>query len=193
MENRYSESELITFLDWLADKGLLNSSTAKSRKIAAVKILGALDDHEKLNLRSIDREQTFQRFFNKYSKDFTPDSLSTYKSRFNSALDDFLRWVDNPAGFKISSSSKPARAKSKDLQEPVSKKTLANRSNGDVATPPPSPPLSNLPGSIVFPIPVRNDVVVQLHNLPMDLTPMEAERICAVIKALALPNESKAN
>lgn len=192
MENRYSESELITFLDWLADKGLLNSSTARSRKIAAVKVLGALDDHEKLNLRSIDREQTFQRFFNKYSKDFTPDSLSTYKSRFNSALDDFLRWVDNPAGFKIGSSSKLGRAKSKDAQESVSKKTSVNKSNGGNEAPSLNH-LSNLPGSIVFPIPVRNDVVVQLHNLPMDLTAMEAERICAVIKALALPNGSKAN
>jgi hypothetical protein len=39
---------------------------------------------------------------------------------------------------------------------------------------------------IIFPIPLREGVVVQIHNLPMDLTAAEAQRISAVINALAV-------
>lgn len=39
----------------------------------------------------------------------------------------------------------------------------------------------------VYPIPLRADVTVQLHNLPADLTPAEADKIAAVVRALATP------
>jgi hypothetical protein len=38
----------------------------------------------------------------------------------------------------------------------------------------------------VFPIPIRENVVVRVHGLPFDLTPAEAKKIAAVIQAMAL-------
>lgn len=182
MDNRYSEDELIKFMDWLGEKGIINAVTARSRRIAAVRVLGALDDHEKIDLRQLDRNHVFHRFSNKSGKDFTPDSLATYKSRFNSALDDFLRWVDNPAGFKAGGKLKITKIK-KESQEPNNKGLKGNSDQNQV--PHALKPREN---TIVFPIPIRDGVVVQLHQLPLDLTSAEAERICAVVKALAIPN-----
>lgn len=37
----------------------------------------------------------------------------------------------------------------------------------------------------VYPIPIRRDVTVRIFNLPADLTQAEADKIAAVVKALA--------
>lgn len=184
MDKKYSENELLQFMDYLGDKGIIKLATAKSRKIAAGKILGALDESEKHDLRSLDREQAFTRFTNKSGKDFTPDSLNTYKSRFFSALDDFLRWADNPAAFKPTGSQRAARSGNEQFSQP--KKAIKM-----LKTIP--PPLVNSHTNqheggqpLIFPIPIREGVVVKIHNLPLDLTRVESERICAVIKALAV-------
>jgi hypothetical protein len=42
------------------------------------------------------------------------------------------------------------------------------------------------PSEIVFPIPIRPDVVVKVVGLPSDLTKQEAARIGNVINALAI-------
>ncbi len=183
MENKYSESELLGFMDYLGDKGIVKLATAKSRKIAASKILGALDEHEKIDLRNLDREQAFTRFANKSGKDFTPDSLLTYKSRFFSALDDFLRWAGNPAAFKPAGSQRAARSTNE--QTTQAKNTIKQLKT--ISTPQANTHPNQHEGGqpLVFPIPIREDVVVKIHNLPLDLTRAESERICAVIKALA--------
>lgn len=188
MDTKYSENELLQFMDYLGDKGIIKPATAKSRKIAAGKILGALDEHEKHDLRNLDRDQAFTRFTNKSGKDFTPDSLTAYKSRFFSALDDFLRWVDNPAAFKSSVSQRNTRNSNEQSAQP--KKTIKV-----LKTIPPTQGNSNaIPPeggqSLIFPIPIREGVVVKIHNLPIDLTRVESERICAVIKALAVIDEA---
>ena len=40
----------------------------------------------------------------------------------------------------------------------------------------------------VYPIPIRQDVTVRIHGLPADLTAGEANKIAAVVKALATPH-----
>ena len=181
MSEEYSEAELFKFMDWLGQKGLINVTTAKSRKIASARILAALDNHEKLDLRDLDREQTFQRFVNKSGQDFTPGSLTTYKSRFYSSLDDFFNWRANQAGFKPAGMQK-SRSKVIDTNDQTSLKKKSKVTKGTVAR----GPLDLQGQSIVFPIPIRDDITVKIHNLPMDLTKIEAERICAVVKALAV-------
>jgi hypothetical protein len=38
-------------------------------------------------------------------------------------------------------------------------------------------------------VPLREDLIVYLQNVPLDMTQAEARKIAAVIKALALPEE----
>lgn len=189
MSTDYSEQALSTFLDWLGDKGLVKQATAKSRKIAALKILSALDGHEKIDLRSLDRDATFQRFVNKLGSDFTPDSLVTYKSRFTSALEDFLRYKENPAGFKPGLSSRSAR-KTKGSSDTGRKPSISSKTKNSHSTDINQQQQHTTVdiSKFVFPIPLRDGVVVQIHNIPSNLTAAEAERISAVIKALAIPS-----
>lgn len=184
MEEKYSEGELLKFMDYLGDKGIIKPATAKSRKIAAGKILSALDGHEKHDLRNLDREQAFTRFTNKSGKEFTPDSLTAYKSRFFSALDDFLRWVENPAAFKSSVSQRNTRNSNEQSTLPKSGIKILKTITPPQVSSNTNPHEGGL--SIIFPIPIREGVVVKIHNLPLDLTRVEAERISAVIKALAV-------
>ena len=41
----------------------------------------------------------------------------------------------------------------------------------------------------IFPIPIREDLVVYLQNIPLDMSQAEARKIATVIQALALPEE----
>jgi hypothetical protein len=181
MSEEYSEAELFKFMDWLGEKGLINVTTAKSRKIASARILAAIDDHEKLDLRDVDREQVFQRFMNKSGQNFTPGSLTTYKSRFYSSLDDFFNWRANQAGFKPAGMQK-SRSKVTEVNDQPSPKKKTKVLKDTV----PKDQLEIAGQSLVFPIPIRSGITVKIHNLPMDLSKIEADRICAVVKALAV-------
>lgn len=181
----YSDVELYKFLEFLIRKSLIKEATGKSRLFAARKILGALDDGERANLKQLDREMAFHRFENKYGTHFTPDSLTTYKSRFNAALDDFLAFVENPSGFRpgtlTRSSARPAAERSVPKTSETKGSPSARGASHEL------PGSTSPSGSIVFPIPIRAGVIVHVHNLPSDLTASEAGRIAAVIQALAVP------
>src|SRR5690606_30286962 len=79
-EKNYSLQALNEFFDYLANKHLLNKNTVQSRRGAANKILGVLDENEASDLRQLDVELVFQRFANKAGKDYKPDSLMVYRS-----------------------------------------------------------------------------------------------------------------
>lgn len=181
MENKFSVSEFTQFMDWLVDKGMMNKSTATSRKLATIKILSALDEHELGDLRTIDREQTFKRFVNKFGKEFKPGSLTAFKGRFNNAVDEFIRYAEDQANFKVI----PKRLSKLDAGD-EQKKSKGKKVENPLQPPPRAHPPFVSPTAVVFPIPIRAGIVVQIHNVPTDLTPSEAERISAVIKALAV-------
>jgi hypothetical protein len=195
MSTDYSSDELSAFLDWGVQKGLLKQQTGKSRKIAAQKILSALDASEREDLRSIDVASTFSRFVNKFAKDFTPQSLATYKSRFQSALDDFMRYKESPSTFRFEG-QRDKRALDREValsdQSHVVRRPRIIRASRAVSKV--MPQSLGTQGSVapvsevVFPIPIRDGTVVRVHNLPSNLTKAEAQRISAVIMALAMPD-----
>jgi hypothetical protein len=48
--------------------------------------------------------------------------------------------------------------------------------------------VSDEPRLVTYPVPLRRDLSAWLH-LPPDLTPVEAERICGMVRSLAMPAE----
>jgi hypothetical protein len=175
MSKDYSAPAFFTFMDYQKDKGLLKSNTAQARKAAGKKMLEIADESERQDLRTIDVDELHARFANKAGTDYHPDSLQVYKSRFKTARDDFIKYVDNPAAFRPS----------------VAQRDPGTRSGGQTRRQPAAPasaqtaPRCPSTGNIVFPVPLRPDLIVELHNIPSDLTEPEAERIAAVIKALS--------
>jgi len=183
MTNGYSAKEFINFIDYLADKGLLKKATASARKAAAVAFLDILDEDEKLDIRAIDLDNLAMRFANIQGAKFTPQSLTTYKSRYNSALKDFLSYRENPLGFVPNISQRSKRGKAKPEKYPVKSATSATTEDKPAAQPSVTPDLTG--ETIIFPIPLRKGVIVKVAGVPVDLTSTEAEKISDVIKALA--------
>jgi len=178
MEPDYSRDALMKFFGYLASKGLVNSNTVAARKAAANKMLTVLDENEASDLRNLDLDKVATQFFNLHGKEFTPDSMVTYKSRLKSGIDDFIKYTTNPASFKPDA-PRPRSPNKGDNPD-------AKNVNGS------GEPNSNRNGGrdfqsneTAFPIPVRPGLVVKLVGLPSDLTKKEAQRIANVVLAFA--------
>ncbi|RWN21556.1 MAG: hypothetical protein EOR94_09375 [Mesorhizobium sp.] len=171
-----SREALLEFLDYLARKGLLNKTTANSRKAAAGKVLALLDDAEAADLANVDIDHLMHRFSNIAGSDYTPGSLNTYKSRIKSAVDDFLNYQENPMTFKVGGAAGMRKGGDRQKAGPASADKPAIRPT--VASAPPT-------SVSVLPIPIRRDLIVQIQGLPFDLTTAEANKIANVIRAMA--------
>lgn len=179
----HSYESLVKFLDYEAEKGLVNRNTIASRKGAASKMLGILSDEERADLRGLDLEDVSKKFANLEGSRYTSDSLQVYRSRVGKALDEFLRYKENPAGFRVAQSSRAGKARApkrdegapgrRGLSEKADVQTMAGQTNAAASA------------SIDFPIPLRPGVIVTIRNLPVDLTEREAQKIAGVITALS--------
>lgn len=176
-------SDLEQFLTYLGKKGLLTPAVAASRKAAANKVFAVLDEDELSDVLSVDVERAVSRFANLHGREYTPSSVQAYASRLRSSLDDFRRYVDDPVNFKIggSSTSKASKTPAK----------APNKARGKVPTTSATQaePVSIQTGPAVqesiFPIPIRENLTVKIYGLPFDLSDAEANKIAAVIKAMA--------
>lgn len=180
-----SVSALLEFLDWTSEKGIMAKNTVSGRKAAVGNVLGVLDPEEKGDVSSIDLDGAMTRFINLEGKKYNTSSLNVYKSRTNAAINDFLSYIEDPLAFRPHSSKNekkglgtnpPKRIKRKQHKEPS---TSPDESNAPVS-------VSHSDSAKVFPIQIRENLVVRIHGLPFDLTPAEAERIASVVKAMAM-------
>lgn len=176
-----SLTALLEFLDWTSDKGLMAKNTVGGRKAAASKVLGVLDPEEQADVTAIDLDGTMTRFINLHGRDYNTSSLNVYKSRTNAAINDFQTWLRDPLSFKPQSNKSE---KSGGKKPP--------KASGPATQPPPDSPAaasaqaSSSTAVNVFPIQIRENLVIRIHGLPFDLSKAEADRIANVVKAMAM-------
>jgi hypothetical protein len=177
MEKDYSAKAFFEFMDYLSAKGLLKPNTAASRKAAGNKMLDILDDSEKQDLRKVDVDALHERFSNLSGTTYSPKSLQVYKSRFKKARQDFIKFVDNPSGFKPTVTQRDSSGGGNNAgkrPKPKAKTTTA---------PEPQSQSSGFREPLVIPVPIRPDVTVEIRNVPDDLSEAEATRIAAIVQA----------
>jgi hypothetical protein len=191
--SEYSREALLEFLDYLAAKGLANKNTTASRKTSVVNMLSILDDDEARDIRDLDMDDVTARFTNIHAKKYSPDSLRVYKSRVATALDDFVRFKENPAAFRMAGSvkahSKPSDAKALKRGAPAERSLVASAKQitfGNIDGLATSPTKN----TINVPISLRGSCVVTINGLPMDLTDSEARKIANVVMAMANTEEA---
>ena len=178
-QKNYSEAKLLEFIRQSAVNGLINPSTEKSRKMAAEQLLTQLNLIERQDLRQLDVDELCSRFHKLQGSSIREESLEIYKSRLQATLDDFIAWTDDPGGFI---------PKSRDHvgvhHKPVEKwaPSAEDKAREELTLNLPSRPAD------IFPVPIRDDLVVYLQNMPLDLTRKEAQKIVAVVQALADPD-----
>ncbi len=174
----------VDFLEYVAQKGLMAPATARARKAAVNTVLSILDDQEARDVTGIDLDDVMNRFSHLQGKDYTPESLRTYKSRVKAALDDFSSYLQNPLAFRPSVQTREKRPASTKTIPPsttkVTRETVATevpRTQANVTAGPMA--------SSILPIPIRADLTILVQGLPFDLTVSEAKKIAGVIQAMA--------
>lgn len=190
MTDRSRES-LMSFLDWMGEKGLMALPTVQSRKASANKVLSILEPEEAQDVTQIDIDEVMNRFVNLNRSGYSPDSLRAYKSRVAKSLADFSTYLANPMEFKPGSANRSSA--------PSKKAEQAKKPNSARAPSPPPPSSyalagahqSATPATNILPIPIRQDLTVRVQGLPFDLSQAEARRIANVIIAMAVePTEN---
>ena len=180
----YRVDDLETFLQYVADKGLANKQTSSSRRAAVGKVFGILDDAEREDVREIDIDEVFMRFVNLHGTDYKPESIQVYKSRVSKAIDDFLRYREDPISFRA---ARPMRVTvSKAKGKPTGTKVLtASRIDESDRKDEMKLPAVRQTETVNVPVPIRPGHVVQLMDVPYDLTEAEASKIARIVEALA--------
>ena len=181
--NDKSLDGLVGFLDWTAEKGLMAKNTVNGRKAAVSGVLGVLDPEEKGDITVIDLDSVMSRFINLNGKKYNTSSLNVYKSRTNAAIKDFRQYLNDPLSFKPMANKTEKKPTSKPAKSQKAGDTLSNSEPSNNSGPAPMPHQAS---ANVFPIQIRENVVVRIHGLPFDLTSSEAERIANVVKAMAM-------
>lgn len=178
MSNGRSREALFEFLEYLGAKGLMASGTVQARRASAGKILGILGPEEAADVTNLDVDQIMSRFHNLEGRNYTPGSLATYRSRLTSTLEDFRSYLANPIAYR------PNTQRQKPAKPSENIKRDSDRSQdrpAEASLRPVAPP----PSAGVIPIPIRADLIVQIHGIPFDLTRAEAQRVANVILALS--------
>lgn len=184
-----SLNSLLEFLDWTAEKGLMAKNTVGGRKAAVSAVFGILAPEEKEDVTTVDLDGAMARFINLQGKKYNPSSLNVYKSRTNAALNDFRSWLGDPLGFKphlTKSDKKVPNKTAAPKKPPLAGVHAPAKAPADEHLSGSGAPMPHQVGATVFPIPIRENVVVRIHNLPFDLSSAEAEKIANVVKAMAM-------
>jgi hypothetical protein len=185
MTSKTSREELITFLDYLGQKGFIPTATASARKASVNQVLSILSDNEAEDVTRLDIDDVMTKFGHLHGKKYSQGSVATYKSRLQTSLDDFKRYLENPMGFRAVRPIKEGGS--------IKAKKFKPRKSSDGANPAPAGSQStqtspSTPNELanILPIPLRNDLTIHIRGLPFDLTKAEAERIANVVKAMAV-------
>lgn len=174
----YSQIAFLEFLRQSALAGLTKPATARSRKLAAEKLLLQLRSHERQDLRVLDVDELCSRFHKLEGSTIRPETLELYNERLTSGLKDFFSWTSDPASFETVEGEKPEAVIVADRDTPEQA-----QAREELTLNPPRSPYD------IFPVPLREDLVVYLQNIPLDMTQAEASKIAAVVHALALPEQ----
>jgi hypothetical protein len=187
MTSGRSSFEFLEFLDWLGAKGLLPLNTAQARKAVANKVLEALDPPELEDVTALDIDHVMLRFTNKFGKRYTPESLRTYRSRFETSVSDFAAYCENPVGFKIAGRVRPSAQTGEQTEKGSTPKiSPRKRIQPTNSTTVEAVGATRVSPSNVIPIQIRENLTISVGPIPFDFTAAEAKRVANVILALAV-------
>ena len=189
-----SAKGLIEFLDQLVEKGRAVSGSVVPLKSAVKQILSTIDGNEKwqeIDVRSLDVDDYMERFGNLTMGRYSADSLVTYRSRLQKALDWYGKFLTQPgwAPPKTRTSTKDrSQAKSGEAKKanginkaPIDAENKSMSGNRDEQ----KNNMQNQSDLISYPFPLRPGKVVNLY-LPIDLTVTEARRLGRFLESISV-------
>lgn len=174
-DGSYSLNSLLKFLKYAGMEGLINPASARSRRNAAEQLGSEMTAAERADLRLVDVDELASRFHKLEESSIRSEALDLYAQRLKMALTDFFAWMEDSAGFKsIGGERHRAIRRGPAGVSAISREQEAAEQIALEAT--------ENPSSIV-PIPLRDQLVVYVANLPLNLSAEEADKISRVIQA----------
>ncbi len=175
----YSRAALARFIEFVVAKGLVHPATAQGWRVATSKVLEELSAEESGDVRRIDVEATFKGFLNRYPGRLSPASVGEYRRRVGRAIEEFVRWMEDPGSYAFRTPARSAKAE------------LRRRALPDAGPAEPAPRSRAVPSGqpnaagIALEYPLRPDLLAQVV-VPRDLTMEEARRMGAFLVTLAV-------
>ena len=192
-EPDYSRAALARFIEFVVAKGLVNSSTAQGWRVATGKVLEELTAEELADVRRIDAEATFRAFLHRHPGRLSPASVGENRRRVGRAIEEFVRWVDDPgaygspgsAGARSADATRSRRGRGRGRAQvavgPAERGVNGQRDGG----PTPQPPsLARARDGLALEYPLRPGFLAQVV-VPPDLTVDEARRMGAFLLTLS--------
>jgi hypothetical protein len=184
--------DLLEFWPRIAAQGLVAKPAAINYKAAASAVLGGTNTPGDANLKELDVDKLLRQFENLQAKKYKPETMRVVESRFRRALEEFLRWAQNPKAFEPEIGQ--ARPRGDSEAKKTAKSTPKNKAPGtrqptDEGTPDAivdEQVIGNGSAMIWYPLPLRPGVVAKLL-LPTDLTNADVERIAGFLRFAVLP------
>src|SRR5215208_6940210 len=98
-EPDYSRAALARFIEFVVEKGLIHPSTAQGWRVATSKVLEGISAEDAQDVRQIDIDATLRAFLNRDPGRLAPASVGEYRRRVGKAIDEFVRWRENPGDY----------------------------------------------------------------------------------------------
>lgn len=179
-----TKAEVLAFITYAIDKGLVNSNTGGGWRSATSKILEDFGDDD--DVSEVDVPSEVLRYHNRHPGQLSPDSLNQYQKRVITVLAECAKYTNNPQTYKGVLRG-PTGLKSDAGAKKDGKKAAVKQLPAPESTATPThEPQNRLPAatetSLMVPFALRSNFVVQFV-IPRDLTSAEAKRLCNVITA----------
>ncbi len=98
-EPDYSRAALARFIEFVVDKNLVHPATAQGWRVATSKVLEELPEDAAADVRQLDVEGIFRTFLNRNPGRLSPASVGEYRRRVGRAIEEFVRWVEDPGAY----------------------------------------------------------------------------------------------
>ena len=175
-EPDYSRAALGRFIEFVVEKSLVHSATAQGWRVATTKVLEELSPAGAADVRRIDVEATFRAFLNRNPGRLSPASVGEYRRRVGRAIEEFVRWVENPGTYSFRSAPRAGKSESRGLPRPTAPERASRARPATTA---------GLSAGLALDYPLRPDLLAQVV-VPRDLTLDEAHRMGAFLVTLAV-------
>ncbi len=175
-----TKDQLIAFLNWAGEKGMMKKSSARALKSACNAVLSVLDESEAQDVLAIDTQAVVRRYENIHSLEIRPGTMRAYKQRVVYALEEFTRYDQDKAGWKPSGS----QISNSSTQRASKSKTQSRTQHEGTHTVERSPMHNNDASQITHHFPLRRDSVVTISGIPFDVKRGEMSRLNAFLSNL---------
>ncbi len=183
MSTDFSKKALLKFLDTVVEKGLMNANTAGGLRAACTKILDDVEDDN--DVRVIDVATAVIRYNNRNPGVLAPNSLAEYQRRVTRAIMEFVRYTENPVGYKPLSRTIPGKNGKKTEAKAEKKERVMHDQHTQPTPPHQGSPIQSGTTGLALHFPLRGDFLAQVV-IPRDLNAEEAKRMCAFLMTLAM-------